>query len=111
MKTASVKEIQAQLERLPESEQVWAGNRNAQRQSRGSYRGGPQSRGYRARLAYSPRLQAIIAKSRRQIHEGDVLDHDTFWAEVKASRAVGRQPAREQPVQKINPDNLAVVRS
>jgi len=38
-------------------------------------------------MAYSPRLQAILAASRKQIHEGDVLNHEEFWAEVEASRA------------------------
>lgn len=37
-------------------------------------------------MAYSPRLQAILAKSRKQIREGDVLGHEDFWAEVEASR-------------------------
>jgi prevent-host-death family protein len=38
-------------------------------------------------LAYSPRLQAILEQSRKQIREGEVLGHDEFWAEVEASRA------------------------
>ena len=38
-------------------------------------------------LAYSPRLQAILEASRKQIREGDVLSHEEFWAEVEASRA------------------------
>ncbi len=38
-------------------------------------------------MACSPRLQAILAESRRQIREGDVLGHEEFWAEVKKSRA------------------------
>lgn len=38
-------------------------------------------------MAYSPRLQAILAESRKQIREGDVLSHGEFWAEVEASRA------------------------
>ena len=37
-------------------------------------------------MAYSPRLQAILEASRKQIREGDVLSHDEFWAEVGASR-------------------------
>jgi prevent-host-death family protein len=37
-------------------------------------------------MAYSPRLQAILAGSRKQIREGDVLSNEEFWAEVKASR-------------------------
>src|SRR5262249_45379469 len=38
-------------------------------------------------MAYSPRLQAILEKSRKQIREGDVFGHEEFWAEVEASRA------------------------
>jgi prevent-host-death family protein len=38
-------------------------------------------------MAYSPRLQAILEKSRKQIREGDVLSHEEFWEEVEASRA------------------------
>jgi hypothetical protein len=38
-------------------------------------------------MAYSPRLQAIVEKSRRQIREGEVSSHEEFWAEVAASRA------------------------
>src|SRR6266478_6328958 len=38
-------------------------------------------------MAYSPRLQAILEESRKQIREGNVLSHDEFWAEVEASRA------------------------
>ena len=37
-------------------------------------------------MAYSPRLQAILEASRKQICEGDVLSHDEFWKEVEASR-------------------------
>ena len=37
-------------------------------------------------MAYSPKLQAILEKSRKQIREGDVLSHEEFWAEVEASR-------------------------
>ncbi len=38
-------------------------------------------------LAYSPRLQAILAKSREQIRQGNVLEHDDFWREVDAEYA------------------------
>ena len=38
-------------------------------------------------MAYSPRLQAILEVSRKQIREGDVLSHEEFWKEVEASRA------------------------
>src|ERR1700722_14007855 len=46
-------------------------------------------------MAYSPRLQAILEKSRKQIREGDVLTHDEFWADVEASRA-SKRPGRKQ---------------
>ncbi len=42
-------------------------------------------------MAYSPRLQAILEESRKQIRAGDVLSHDDFWAAVKASRASSRR--------------------
>lgn len=42
-------------------------------------------------MAYSPRLQAIIEASRKQIREGDVLSHEEFWAEVEASRSSRRR--------------------
>jgi prevent-host-death family protein len=47
-------------------------------------------------MAYSPRLQAILEASRKQIREGDVLSHEEFWAEVEASRVARlRGPKRE----------------
>src|SRR5438876_4732037 len=46
-------------------------------------------------LAYSPRLQAIVEASRKQIREGEVLNHKEFWAEVEASR-VSRARAPKQ---------------
>src|SRR5437667_7027047 len=42
-------------------------------------------------MAYSPRLQAILQESRKQIREGDVLSHEDFWAQVQASRASGHR--------------------
>jgi prevent-host-death family protein len=42
-------------------------------------------------MAYSPRLQAILEASRKQIREGDVLNHEEFWKEVESSRA-GKRP-------------------
>lgn len=38
-------------------------------------------------MAYSPRLQAILETSRKQVREGEVLSHEDFWAEIKASRS------------------------
>jgi prevent-host-death family protein len=46
-------------------------------------------------MAYSPRLQAILAESRKQVSEGDVLTDDEFWAEVKANRKTQR--SRKKP--------------
>src|SRR5260370_27192859 len=48
-------------------------------------------------MAYSPRLQAILEASRKQIRDGDVLSHDEFWAEVEASRASGRRGRKRKP--------------
>ena len=45
-------------------------------------------------MAYSPRLQAILAASRKQISEGHVLSEDELWIEVKAARAK-RRPGRK----------------
>jgi prevent-host-death family protein len=42
-------------------------------------------------MAHSPRLQAILEESRKQIREGDVLNHEEFWAEGAASRAAKRR--------------------
>ena len=46
-------------------------------------------------MAYSPRLQAIVEKSRKQIREGEVLRHVEFWAEVEASR-ISKQRGRKR---------------
>ena len=48
-------------------------------------------------MAYSPRLQAILEASRKQIHEGEVLGHEAFWAEVEASRASSRRGPKGKP--------------
>src|ERR1051325_3607888 len=37
-------------------------------------------------MAYSPQLQAILERSRKQVREGDVLSHEEFWAKVEASK-------------------------
>ncbi len=47
--------------------------------------------------AYSPRLQAIVETSRKQIREGDTLGHEEFWAEVEASRSSGRRRGKRNP--------------
>jgi prevent-host-death family protein len=48
-------------------------------------------------LAYSPRLQAIVEASRKQIREGDVLGHEEFWAEVAGARAADRRGRKQPP--------------
>ena len=48
-------------------------------------------------MAYSPRLQAILAASRKQVREGEVLSHDEFWAEVEAPRASRRRGRKRKP--------------
>jgi prevent-host-death family protein len=40
-------------------------------------------------MAYSPRLQAILEQSRKQIRDGDVLSHEEFWAEVEEPSGPG----------------------
>src|SRR5437016_8530301 len=41
-------------------------------------------------LAHSPKFQAILNKSRRQIEEAGGIPHEQFWREVKAE---ARKPA------------------
>lgn len=48
-------------------------------------------------MAHSPRLQAILEQSRKEVREGAALDHDEFWAEVKAARASKRRPRKRKP--------------
>jgi prevent-host-death family protein len=48
-------------------------------------------------MAYSPRLQSILEKSRKQIREGDVLSNEDFWAEAKASRGEARPRRKRKP--------------
>ena len=45
-------------------------------------------------MAYSPRLQAILEKSRKQVRDGDVLSHEEIWKKVAASRTRHRQGQR-----------------
>jgi prevent-host-death family protein len=47
-------------------------------------------------MAYSPRLQAILERSRQQIREGKVLGHDEFWAEVDASRCPSQRRTKQK---------------
>jgi prevent-host-death family protein len=46
-------------------------------------------------MAYSPRLQAILEASRKQIREDDVLSHEAFWDQVEGSRASKRRGKRK----------------
>src|SRR5262245_51234083 len=41
-------------------------------------------------LAHSPKFQALLDKSRRQIEETGGIPHEQFWSEVKAE---SRKPA------------------
>ena len=52
-------------------------------------------------MAYSPRLQAILEASRKQIREGEVLSHKEFWEDVKASRSAKRAGGRRKARQTI----------
>src|SRR5207249_9413887 len=40
-------------------------------------------------LAHSPKFQALLDKSRRQIDESGGIPHDQFWRGVKAERHKG----------------------
>jgi hypothetical protein len=48
-------------------------------------------------MAYSPQLQAILEASRKQIREGDVLNHEEFWAEVETSRTSKGRGQKRKP--------------
>jgi prevent-host-death family protein len=45
-------------------------------------------------MACSPRLQALLEKSRKQIREGETLSDKQFWSKVKASRGSRRNRRR-----------------
>jgi prevent-host-death family protein len=49
-------------------------------------------------LAHSPKFQAILEKSRRQIDETGGIPHDVFWREVEAENRrdanKGKKPGR-----------------
>ena len=46
-------------------------------------------------LAHSPKFQAVLGKSRRQIEETGGIPHDVFWREVNAERSKpGKRPRR-----------------
>lgn len=49
----------------------------------------------RLALAYSPKFQAMLQKSNRQIEKTGGIPHDEFWDEVEAeSRAKSRRPRK-----------------
>src|SRR3979411_2242030 len=51
-------------------------------------------------LAHSPKFQALLDKSRRQIEETGGIPHEQFWREVEAERHKGAskgKPARRRP--------------
>ena len=54
-------------------------------------------------MAYSPRLQAILAESRNQIRVGDVLNEEEFWAEVEKNRATGRRRRKRKTATRTYP--------
>ena len=47
-------------------------------------------------MAYSPRLQAVLEASRKQVRAGQVLSHEEFWADVEASRASKRRSRKRK---------------
>ena len=48
-------------------------------------------------LAHSPRFQAILENSRRQIREGQTLSHDDFWAGLSESK---EEPLTARPAER-----------
>lgn len=48
-------------------------------------------------LAHSPKFQAILEKSRRQIDATGGIPHDDFWRQVEAASAQGAKPRRRTP--------------
>jgi prevent-host-death family protein len=48
-------------------------------------------------LAHSPKFQALLDKSRRQIEETGGIPHDVFWREVEAESHKGATKAQRQP--------------
>ena len=56
-------------------------------------------------LAHSPKFQAILDKSRRQINETGGIPHEQFWREVKAEtreRSAEGKQKRRRPAQRRN---------
>src|SRR5947209_6805038 len=48
-------------------------------------------------LAHSPKFQALLDKSRRQIEETGGIPHDVFWREVEAETRRSAEKARPTP--------------
>ena len=48
-------------------------------------------------LAHSPRFQALLDKSRRQIEETGGIPHDVFWREVEADTRENTGKTRRVP--------------
>src|SRR5687767_9394587 len=46
-------------------------------------------------LAYSPKFQALLDKSRRQIEETGGIPHDVFWREVAAESREGASKGKQ----------------
>lgn len=45
-------------------------------------------------LAYSPKFQAILEQSRRQIEDAGGVPHDAFWSDVAAEAQKNARPAK-----------------
>jgi prevent-host-death family protein len=48
-------------------------------------------------LAHSPRFQALLDKSRRQIEETGGIPHNVFWREVKAANRPKAEKGKRTP--------------
>jgi prevent-host-death family protein len=48
-------------------------------------------------LAHSPKFQALLDKSRRQIEERGGIPHEEFWQEVKAESRKNAENAQRMP--------------
>lgn len=48
-------------------------------------------------LAHSPKFQALLDKSRRQIEEAGGIPHDVFWREVEAESRNKGEKAKPTP--------------
>ena len=48
-------------------------------------------------LAYSPKFQALLEKSRRQIEETGGIPHDEFWRQVEEESRTSGERAKPKP--------------